>query len=343
VSPTEQIAYDRIRRRAANLAPDVVKRLLAAYDQIRVLLTESELARAINSGTLDRLLDELIRSPEFTDALSPLREQVDRAVLESGRIYAGDLPSRIRPAAFNVLNPRVIDAARALDTRVLQALSTEVRETVRQAVISGTEQGANARVIARDVRASIGLSPNQEQWVRNFRAQLETGDRAALRRVLGKGTILTPGGETIQRAAHAGGAGLGRRDLSLLERSLGREQLTPAKIDAMTASYRKRLIGLNAEAVTRSVALDASRAGQRLSWEDAIGRGILDRTRIRRVWLAVGGPGGDGRNRPEHLALHGTEVGFDERYPNGDLLPGEGDYGCRCGERIYLKPAAMAA
>jgi hypothetical protein len=189
------------------------------------------------------------------------------------------------------------------------------------------------------MRDAIGLGARQTRAVETFREQLQTGDRAALSRVLGKGQIRLPDGSTITRAAHAGGQGLGKRDLAMLDRILGDKPLTPEQVERMTEAYRRRLLALNTEANARSIALDAQRLAQRLSWEDAIERGIVERSRLRRTWLATAGPTGDGRNRPEHLELHGTTVGFDDRYPNGQLVPGEGDYNCRCGERITLAPA----
>jgi hypothetical protein len=101
------------------------------------------------------------------------------------------------------------------------------------------------------------------------------------------------------------------------------------------------MLALNAEAHVRSIALDANRLAQRLSWEDAIARGIIGRNRVRRTWLATAGPAGDGRNRPEHLALHGVTVGMDTPYPNGELVPGEHSYDCRCGERFTVVAAVQ--
>lgn len=342
MTPLERTAYLRIQRRAAQLQPDLARRLLAAYEEIRKLLTETELARAIQDGTLDGLLNEVIVDRRVEAALGSVRDRLDRAVLDAGRAAAADLPSAIG-SVFNVLNPRVIDAARSLDSQVIRDLSDDVRETVRQRAVAGLQDGLNPRAVARGVRSSVGLAPAQEQWVRNFRQQIETGDRAALRRVLGRGTIRTPSGDTIQRSSHAGGQGLGARELDALQAKLGKERIPQERIDRMVEAYERRLRALNAEAVSRSAMLDAQRQGQRLSWEDAIDRGVVARSDLRRSWIAVGGPSGDGRNRPEHLELHGTVVLFDQRYPNGEMVPGESSYGCRCAERYFVVRVGRAA
>lgn len=318
------------------MSPEARSRLFAAYNTIRELLTESELVRAADAGTLDRLLDEVLSDAALDPAFARLRALIDRSALEDADAWHRTLPSPLRDDPFNILAPRVIEAVRALNTRAIDTLKGEVRESVRQAAREGLVAGQNPRAVARRIRGSVGLSPSQEQWVQNFRTELETGDRAALRRVLGRGTIQRPDGSRIQRPQHAGGQGLGRRDMAALNRILGREPLSADQIGRMSEAYRRRLLALNTEAHTRSIALDSQRLAQRMTWEDLITRGTVQRSRVRRSWVAVGGPEGDGRNRPEHLEMHGEEVGFDERYSNGQMVPGETDFNCRCIERYRL-------
>jgi hypothetical protein len=320
------------------MQPDAVSKLLRLYRLIRDTMTEGELAWAIRTGAIDRLLsDEALEAP-----LAEFRQWLDVETLRSADAWAKHLPHSLR-GTFGYLNPFVVDAVRGLDRAVTTRIAAEVRETVRQAVEDGLVAGEGPRTTARRIREQIGLSPRQARAVERFRGELVTGDRAALSRVLGRGTIRLPDGSTITREHHAGGRGLGKRDLAMLNRTLGDKPLTPDQVGRMVEAYRKRLLALNTEGHARSIALDANRLAQRLSWEDAIERGIVVRSRLRRTWLAVAGPAGDGRNRPEHLALHGTMVGFDDRYPNGQLVPGETDYNCRCVERITVAAARMAA
>lgn len=330
----ERLFVARLQRRAATLAPELARRELAAYEVIRRALSEAELAAAIRSGYVDALLADVLSDRNLDEAFLRLRVRIDQAVLEAaGSETKYALPPQIRPDVFNVLNQRVIDAARGLDTRVIAGLKETVREAVRGAVIGGLRDGENPRVIARRLPNVIGLSPTQERAVANFRRELVAGDRDALNRVLGRGTIRTPSGAEITRRAHAGGKGLTKTDLGMLNRKLGAEPLRPDQIARMTDAYRKRLLALNAESNARTVALDAQKAGQRLSWEDAIDRGVVTREQLQRVWTTVG----DDRVRPEHMALDGETVGFDERFPNGELEPGESTYNCRCLARVVLK------
>jgi hypothetical protein len=342
VTPAERLLLANIRRRSSNMTPEGVRRLLAAYRLVAESMSEVEIARALNRGTLDRFLDEVLAKDALDGAFADLREMIDLHTLDAGRVLSKQLPGSLR-GTFGTLNPRVIDSVRRLDSAVITGLQDDVREGVRTAAEEGLRAGQNPRVVAKQIVESVGLSGPQAKAVANFRAELESGDRAALSRVLGRGTIRQPDGTLVTRQAHAGGKGLGKRDMAMLDRVLGEESLSADQVGRMTDAYRKRMLALNAEANARSIALDSNRLAQRLSWEDAAERGVVGRHQLRRTWLAVGGPAGDGRNRPEHLALHGETVGFDSRYSNGELVPGESTINCRCGERITMVPAVRLA
>jgi hypothetical protein len=319
MTPLEEVLLTRIQNRAAQLEPQLAQRLLAAYRIIRQNLTDAELYEAIRSGVLEAELNRLLDDRRLDPAFAPLRSLIDRAVRDAAAKTAAGMPSSLQGGVFDVLNPNVIAAARALDTRVIDGLKTDIRQSVIQHAVAGLEAGVHPRTVARGLRDVLELAPNQEKAVRNFRRMLEEGDREALTRALRD-----------------------RRFDSTLRRAFGADaKLPPATIEKMADAYRRRMVKFNAEIQARTAALDAQRAGQRANWGEAIDRGVVDRSALRRTWLAVGGPEGDGRNRPEHLAMHGQTVGFDEPYSNGQLVPGETDYNCRCIERFTLARAVI--
>lgn len=339
MTPAETAFLARMRRRVAIVGPEIARRELAAYEVIRRSLSHAELARAISTGQIEQLIAELLSDERVDPVLQSLRLAVDQALLNAARSEAASLPTRIKTTAFDILNPRVIDAARSLDISATGALKAEMRETVRQTVVAGLEAGRNPRTIANRMIEAIGLAPRQELYVRNFRAELEAGDRRALDRALRRGVLETEAGKKISRASHAGGLGLSDRDIAMLDRVLGEKELRPDQIDRMVGAYRKRLIAWNAESHARTTALQAMKTGQRLSWEDAIDRGVVTRSSLRRRWLTVE----DSRVRPEHEAMHGEVVGFDERFSNGQLEPGEDEYNCRCNARVFIVAESAAA
>ena len=340
MTAAERAFVARLTRRANTLAPELAARELRAFDLIRDSLTDAELAKAINAGQVDALIADLLSDKRLDPSLVQLRARLDRGLKEAAASEAKNLPSRLATVSFDTLSPHVLEAARELDVRVSSAIKDDVRATVRQTVTDGIEAGKNPRTVATRIQQYVGLSPQQARAVENFRTELETGDRAALDRVLGRGTIRTPNGDEINRASHAGGQGLTARQLGTLDAKLGAEALTPAQVERLTESYRRRLLAWNAESNARTMALDAQKIGQHASWEDAVERGVIERGQLFRTWLAVGGPGGDGRNREEHLAMHGETVGFDDTFSNGEFTPGDSTYNCRCQARIFAKAVA---
>jgi uncharacterized protein with gpF-like domain len=52
----------------------------------------------------------------------------------------------------------------------------------------------------------------------------------------------------------------------------------------------------------------------------------VDRALLVKTWRGVK----DLRERPSHLAMEGQTVGFDESFSNGQEIPGDDEYNCRC-------------
>lgn len=316
MTPAERAVRDRIIRRARLLEPRLARRQLMAYDIIRALFTEGELLEYIARGSVDLFILDVLSDAELDPAFMRLRALIDQAVVQAGETFLGSLPRIVQPAAFDMLNPRVADAARSLDTRVVQGLKESVRETVLQHTARGLEAGKAPRTIARGVRESLGLSPWHENAVENFERMLRDGDREALTRELRDRRF----DGTLRRA-------LGKRGTGLSEE----------QIQKMTAAYRRRMIAYSAETTARSAALDAQRLGQRMSWLDAIDQGIADARRIRRTWV----DSDDSRVRPEHEDMDGETIGFWDTYSNGQSIPGDSDFNCRCVERYWYETGAL--
>ena len=253
----------RLNRRAAALQPDLARELQRAFRTIRESLSDAELARLIASGQLDQLLDQALLDRAF----GPVRQRIQEIVRRGFDATIRDLPRAgkvdgVVGVGFDYLNPEVINAIRALDSRILNTLTSETREMVRAFVERGLREGLGPRAIARALRA-------------------------------------------------------------------------PGRIDRAVAAYERRMLAFNAETNARTATLDSLRLGQRLAWEDAVAKGLVDGARLRKEWNAVAGPIGDGRNRPEHLAMHGETVPFDAYFINGEMIPGESVFNCRCGARYF--------
>ena len=338
----ERAFVARVRRRAARLEPDIARAFLRGIDELRASLNVADMARLIDSGQIEVLLDRYVSDPQVRASFTDLQRQMLESVKTATETMAREIPPAFVAAArgisFNYLNPRVIDAVNRLDTHAMQTLAEGLRESVRDQIRAGVEAGVNPRSVARTLRQTVGLAPNQAKAVANFRAQLVAGSRAALQRKLAKGVLTTPSGKVIANRAHALGQGLSGRDLAMLQTKLGREPLTREAIDRMVADYQKRLLAWNAETNARSLALQSEKLGQRLSYEDMIAKGIVDRERLMRRRVEVL----DERTRPLHAlsyeqgGLNGEVRRFDEPYSNGEMVAGESEWNCRGQDFYYI-------
>lgn len=279
------------QRRANDLAPKLRRDLLAAFRLIRDAYTDAELEGLIRSGRIMEIVDQALLDKAF----QPARDGIVDATRRGFDAAAKDMPKNAQAGVgFDILNPRVVDAIRQLDSRVINTLKEEVRDTVRAFIENGLREGKNPREIGRQLREIIGLSPKQAENLVKYEEKL---------------------------------------------RALKRKPLTEPQIEKRVAAYRRRAISANAETNARTATLDSMKLGQKLSFEDAIAKGIIDPATLYKVWISVG----DSRVRPEHQAMHGQEVRYDSHYSNGDDVPGESDWNCRCISRFVIKKPQQRA
>lgn len=316
MSPAQLALFMRTHAKIATLRPDVAASVVRAWATIANAFSESELADLITAGYADRLIAEALSDQMLDRALVPLRERM-RTVVRSGFQYT--LPSLPNGGkidgtlvvTFDSLSPDVLRAIRTLETPVVSRLTDDVRDVVRARVTQGLVDGEAPRTIARDLRSVIGLGPSQYEQIQRYREALTTGDITAVKRY-------TLRSKTVDRMMANG-------------------PLSEKQIATEIQRYTKRRIALNAETTARTATLDAFKLGQRLSWQAAIDSGVVPPGRqLMKQWIGVM----DERERPEHVAMENETVPFDEPFSNGEMVPGESTYNCRCIARYYLGRAA---
>jgi hypothetical protein len=317
MTAAQRQAWDRARARIAVLQPAIALAVVKVFDLILDALPESKLTETIRDGALDDIIAVLLAQSVLERVTLPFRLALRDAIARSFRFSVPALPNGGKvngtiAVVFDQLNPRVIAAMRTLETRAVTDLTESARDTVRQSIARGLENRQRPSVIARELRAVIGLAPKDEAAVANFRAMLDRGDRTALSRLLRD-----------------------RRFDQTLERSLGADGkgLTAKQIDAMTAAYRRRAIAANAETVSRAATRSAYKLGVRQTWEAALDRGVVPGGVVNRRWLHLDG---QDNPRPHHEAMQGQTVPIDAPYSNGDTFAGEHDpWNCHCID-LYL-------
>lgn len=314
MTPAERRYWIAAQRRVADMSPELASAVLRGFQLIREQLSDAQISHMLATGGIELVMQKALTVQVLDQAFWPVRERIRQSLGEGVRYYARQIPKprgvQSISVKFDILNPRVIDAVRSLETRVITTLQDNVRETVRAFVENGLRDGVGPRTVARDLQKIVGLSPNQERAVANFRRMLETGDRKALTKKLRDRRF----DKTLRKALGKDGTGL-----------------TKEQIDKMAAAQHKRMIAHNAKTIARTTMGDSQKLAQRLAMEDAIEQGYYTREKMKKRWVAIP----DSRTRDEHREMNGETVHFDEPFSNGQMIPGESEYNCRCTVRYF--------
>jgi hypothetical protein len=215
---------------------------------------------------------------------------------------------------------RAVNAMRQNGLRLVSNFTDQQRRATNQALLDGIQRGANPREMARLFRDSVGLTPTQERWVRNYENALKTLDGDALRREL-RDRRFDP---SVRRAISEG------------------KPLSQAQIDRLVNRYRERALKLRAETIARTEALRSVHEGTREMYRQALDTGTLQRDQLVREWQTAGDERvrdfGNGA-QTSHRSMHGQQRLIDEPFTSGvgnqTLDPGAfgvgyEDINCRC-------------
>ena len=284
-------------------------------------------------------IEERIRRGDYTGAVAKIDDaarkaasEIHQSYVDSGREAARWLDDRIadKLIRFDVTAPEVVARARSNELELVRGFRDErhkiARQITQRALVEGAQGGINPRRVARDFRDSIGLTPQQEQWVANYRRALESGDYdKALSYELSSGVA-----DRSVRAALAKG-----------------KTIAPERIDAMVESYRQNAITYRAETIARTESLRNVHQGVGDLMKQAVARGDVKAEQLDAEWHA--GPATKDA-RPEHQAMSGVRVPFGQDFvlPDGTRMSGPGDprggakhnASCRCARSVAFREAA---
>lgn len=318
---------------------------VAYYRSIRDIVSAIDVdavALAIEQHRGSVAVVAILNDRTIAAAFAPLQSAIRDIVARAGARFYRDTPvgppdavaiARVR---FNALDPAVVSTIERFEAEALGEMATTIRGTISKAIAAGLRDGVNPRAIAVRVRSVIGLSPQQEQFVRNYQAELEKlaspQTRALLRSILeNQGTP----------AALARKLTDGNTDRTVRSAILKDRALTPAEIEKGVARYQKNLKAHQAESTSRTLTLNAMRESQLLAWEQAIAAGKVDEGDLIETWFT----NLDGRERDTHHEMHGKTKRFAAlwyvRNAAPQRYPGEKEYGCRC--RVWIAPRVRGA
>lgn len=298
----------------------IERRLGIAWSDIMAWLRETnsveEIERRMSQG-----LSPLVGVEE---AAAKLADELHDAYVTSGKTQAAWIDRRVDDSLvrFDTGDSNVVRRQRQNELAQIQGLTAESRDNIRQALVDQAQTGANPREVARRIRDSIGLTPQQEEWVANYRRALESQDW----------------GKALGYELSSG-----RADASVRAAERRGEALKQERIDRMVEEYRQNAITMRAETIARTESQAAVNQGGRDSIQQAIDRGDVEAGQMVTEWHA--GPSG-GDARPEHQAMNGVVVRFGEDFilPDGTRMSGPGDprggaehnANCRCTSSVRM-------
>lgn len=277
-----------------------------ALDDIRRRAEVQRLTAAIEARQIEEALEALHLDPAAFDEVA---EAIRETYAESGNIEADRLPRRDPDGNALVVrffgrNPVAEDWIRRSSGTLITRITDDQREAVRASLRDSFEAGVNPRSAAlrivgtidrttgRRVGGILGLTAGQEGYVRNARAELESGDPVQLRAYLERGRRDKRFDRTIQRAI---------RD----------EAPVPAEtIRKAIVAYERRLLQLRGATIGRVEAMSAIQAAKHEAYRQAIESGVLKENQVTKVWRSAG----DFRVRHTHRALNGDSVRFRENF-----------------------------
>lgn len=214
---------------------------------------------------------------------------------------------------FDRFDPETIADLAQYRADLITGITQQIEQSVNMLLRNGIAQGAGTLELARDIRDSVGLTPQQTMAVANFRRLLENGDSDALDRVLRDARF----DSTISSAIESG------------------EAIDDAKIDRMVERYADRYLDYRAETIARTESLRAANDGVRAAYSQIEDRGNT----VTRFWAIA--PDEKTCEVCRSIPLMNPDgVGLDEQYDSIDGPmdgPQDPHPNCRCTEDFLIE------
>lgn len=305
-----------------------LQRLLALWERTlgQGWLDVSEWLRGLDQNSIAAIEARLIRGDvagliaEAESAALRFAAETQEAYVAAGRRGAKWLDDQ--PALANKLirfdasGSRAVQHAQQNQIELVRGLTQETRETVRNVIVEGQRVGANPRVIARDIRDSITLTPHQSQHVANYRRALEQGDFG---NALGRELRDARSDRTLRALQRDGGG------------------LSEAQVDKLVDRYRTNYVTYRAETIARTESARNVHEGLEETFRQSVERGDIRADQLVREWIP--GPATmHARDSHRSSALLDQRPKFGEPFVMGDgtrmMHPGAGPIehtaNCRC-------------
>lgn len=299
---------------AANkMAPKLRQAFVDAIDAVKEQVDIDALTAAIETGDIDKIMDALDLSQTLSEAMAGkgVSSASVKTVLQQTFSAGADAALKSLPAkvsvgiAFDVMNPESVKAIQEYSFDLIQQVSQTTRDSVQQVVLRAFQDGGHPFEQAREIKSFIGLTPQMEQAVNNYKSMLQSGGASDLR-------------EALSRSLRDG-----RYDRTLLTALRSGQSLSTEKIDQMANRYRERYLQYRSKNIARTESIRAATKGQRELWRQAQDQGLIGKD-PQRVWIT------GGNACPICEDLNGETAGLDEEFAPGITEPPDPHPSCEC-------------
>lgn len=279
-----QYPTDDLYRIAAEYVRPIWNGFIEAIKKTLEKASEGMIVSALTKqyGTFTKALESPIEVADILgdNMAETILPKMTDAWLAAGRKVSSVLPKSALLAQYSFDSRRVsaLVADEGYRGRFINDVTEEQKKVIARIVNRGFVLGLTKAKVARQIRECIGLTTTQEEWVQNYRRQLETLDPDIFERTLRD----KRSDRLIQRLIEEGG------------------ELTPVQVNRMVERYRQRLIQYRAQTIARTESLRAVRMGEYDALNDAYESGAID-SRCRRFWVTCS----DERVRRAHTQIPG--------------------------------------
>lgn len=315
----------------------VANAFAASIDDITSKVVLNRLIEALDRGDIEAALDILNITPSM---FASLRQEVAAAYNAAGQAVMSAIVVTAPRATKAVLRWDATDPIaerylrEVLGQRISGDITADTRQAVRTAMSEGFAKGQGPRQIALDVvgrvgpngkRAGgiLGLNSQQEQWVRNMRGYLQSGDLKSVLRMSKRDRRFD---KTIERLMREG------------------KQPTAKQIEQWTGRYADRLLKLRGDTIGRTETAIAQERSRMDAFREALDQSGLPDDYTVKKWFHGGG---GMRPRETHVAENEDVVrglntpftlvsGVQMQYPHEPNAPAEEVINCTCTYTIRI-------
>lgn len=297
-------------------APRIRAAFLAAIADVVDNVILLDVIKAIQNGDVEGAF----RALGFSDAaMRPLVAVIEQAYERGGVLTGATFPKYLNTTSgravfrFDVRNSRAEAYLREKSSTLITKISTDTMTNVRTALTEGMKAGINPRTVALDIVGRVdkttgkrtgglvGLTAQQEGWVRSARTRLEDLDDA----YFGMGLRDKRFDSTVAKAIREG------------------KPLPAATVEKLTIAYKTKALKYRGDMIGRTEALQSLNASEYEATLQAHDLGAMKAEAVQREWDDTG----DKRTRHTHRLMNGQRVGLHEAFisPSGVHLLYPGD------------------